>query len=257
MSKTLQFSVFTNVRLANTRNPMKYTPAHNKNGKDVSARLSLSAYLNENRRGSSDDKSEVISLTAWGPAADILAWTLTPGKEFTVFCDLNVYKAPVYHTDAAGNSNIVQMEGVALERKAYGYTIRRFDLGNDAFKHISNEIQRGVRGPNFWVKGHQDAINFKAVLDQRMAVAKSGYRAERDGQRWGFAAVSNPNYQFSPYVGKSNTTAPAAAAATTVASGPAVTADAVAATFTGAQAATPANPAASFTMPQTSVPAGV
>lgn len=259
MSKSLQFSVFTNLRRAS----MKYTPAHSKNGENVSQRLQINAYLNENRRGQSEDRSEAISLTAWGNGADILAWCLTPGKEFTVFADLNIYRAPVYY-----NNQPVNINGEILTRKCYGYTIRRFDLGNDANKHIMDEIQQGVRGVNWWAKGSQDAVNFKAVLDQRMAAAKGGYNAQY-GAAFGFAGVEMPSYQHGAY--NSNQQAPGGQPSATVGAAP--TAATVAAAFTGGAApttparpvvpnspATPSvqsNPAQSFIMPQTTVPAGV
>jgi len=241
MSKTLQFSVFTNLRLASEF----YTPAHSKNGVNVSQRLQVNAYLNENRRGSAEDKSEAISLTAWGKGADILAWTLTPGKEFTVFADLNVYKAPVYH-----NNQPVSINGEVLMRKAYGYTIRRFDLGNDSFKHIMDEIQRGARGVNWWVKGSPDAQNFKATLDARMAQVGT-FNAQANAQSFGFANVKLPAYSYSAFVPNQ----PAAMnqpSATPV--GAATTPEAVAASF-GAipKMNAPINPAQSFVMPQVQV----
>jgi hypothetical protein len=258
MSKTLQFSVFTNLRIASSF----YTPAHSKNGVNVSQRLLVNAYLNENRRGAADDKSNVISLTAWSKAADILALCLTPGKEFTAFCDLNVYEAPVYHNDQP-----VQMpDGTKLMRKAYSYTIRRFDLGNDAFKHIMDEIQRGVRGQYWWVKGHQDAVNFKAELDRRMALVGT-FNPQTNAQNFGFARVKMPAYQFGAYnpnaksdnapVGAPIGTAPTAETVAAAFSGNASPFPAQQQTTTPTQNAAPTNPAASFVMPQSSMPAGV
>lgn len=240
MSKTLQFSVFTNLRLAS----LFYTPAHNKNGANIQQRLQVNAYLNENRRGSAEDKSEAISLTAWGKGADILAWTLTPGKEFTVFADLNVYRAPVYH-----NNQPVSFQGEVLMRKAYGYTIRRFDLGNDSFKHIMDEIQRGVRGINWWVKGSQDALNFKAQLDARMAQVGT-FNAQANAQSFGFANVKLPAYSYSAFVPNQPVANPQPSAVP-VGVGAATTPEAVAATF-GAKPvmSAPVNPAQSFVMPQ-------
>ena len=257
MSKTLQFSVFTNLRLAS----MNYTPAHSKsNGENVSQRLQVNAYMNENRRGSSDDKSKAIALTAWGTGADILAWALSPGKEFTVFADLNVYDAPVYFNDQP-----VSMGGQPLMRKAYGYTIRRFDLGSDSWKHISTEIERQTRGVNFWVKGHQDAVNFKALLDARMATAKQGYNESVNGGVWGFCEdIRKPKYQHGAY--NPATTSNTASMPSAQPVGVAPTAATVAAAFSGvpqaapiaqpvaapvaAPVATVGTPAQSFVMPQ-------
>jgi hypothetical protein len=246
MSKTLQFSVFTNLRLAS----MTFTPAHSKNGVNISQRLAVNAFMNENRRGSSDDKSKAISLTAWSTGADILAHTLTDGKEFTVFADLNVYDAPVYFKDQP-----VSIQGQALMRKAYGYTIRRFDLGNDAFGHIAKEIQKGERGINFWVKGHQDSLNFKALLDSRIAIAKGGYNTSY-GEKWGFALVSMPKYQFGAYNPKAGVDGNAMPGATPVGAAP--TAETVAASFGGAPVMPQFAPAAAPQFaPQTAAPSFV
>lgn len=247
MSKTLQFSVFTNLRLASA----KFTPAHSKNGANVSQRLAINAYMNENRRGSAEDKSKAISLTAWGNGADILAWCLTPGKEFTIFGDLNVYDAPVYF-----NNQPVSMGGQVLMRKCYGYTIRRFDLGNDSFKHIMDEIQRGVRGVNWWVKGSQDAINFKTILDARMAEAKKGFNIQSGASHWGFIEVELPRYQYGAYNPNAPVNTNTMPTATPMSAGSAPTAETVAASFGAVpqaapvQPAAPTNPAQSFVMPQ-------
>lgn len=179
MSRSLQLSVFHNLRLAS----MTYHPAHSKNGVNVSQRLVINAYMNMATR-SGEDKSEAITLTAWNKAADILAICLTPGKEFTVFGDLNVYQAPVYYNDQI----MAAPDGTQLTRKAYGYTIRQFDLGNDSFKHIMNEIQAGTRGPNWWLKGHQDYENFRALLKGRMGLV-GHFDPSQHAKQFGFAPV--------------------------------------------------------------------
>lgn len=257
MSRSLQFSVFTNLRQASSF----YTQAHSKNGVNISARLLVNAYLNLASR-SGNDKSEAISLTAWGKAADILAWCLTKGKEFTAFCDLNVYQAPVYWNDQI----LTAPDGTQLMRKAYSYTIRRFDLGNDAFKHIMDEIQTGKRGQYWWVKGHQDAINFKATLDGRMAMV-GHFDPQQHSTKFGFADVKMPKGAgIGAYIPNQPINTNAMPTAQPV--GAATTPEAVAAVFNSntqpiaapsaapvagpvvAPTAAPVSPAASFVMPQ-------
>lgn len=253
MSRSLQFSVFTNLRQASSF----YTQAHSKDGNNISARLVVNAYMNFKQRNG-EEKSEVISLTAWDKAADILALTLTPGKEFTVFADLNVYQAPVYWNDQIVNAP----DGSgAMQRKAYSYTIRRFDLGNDSFKHIMNEIQHGVRGPQWWVKGSQDAIGFKAELDRRMALV-GHFDPRVHSQRFGFAEVKQPKYTFGAYHNSPMDAVNAVMSTAQPAAGNAANAASVAQAFTGvtqpaaqpqpmpAPPATPGNVTANFVMPQ-------
>jgi hypothetical protein len=246
MSRSLQISMFHNLRLAS----MTYHNAHSKNGVNVSQRLVVNAYLNMATR-SGEDKSEAIALTAWNKGADILAICLTPGKEFTAICDLNVYTAPVYH-----NNQIVSVGGAQLTRKAYGYTIRQFDLGNDSFKHIMDEIQRGVRGPNWWMKGHPDYENFRALLKGRMGLV-GHFDPSIHAAGFGFAPVKLAQGAgigaYIPGQKADSKTMPAA----TFMNGPgaATTPQAVAAAFgvrpavSVAPTAQPINPANSFVVP--------
>jgi hypothetical protein len=240
MSRSLQFSVFHNLSLAS----LFYTPAHSKNGNNVRQMLKVNAYINEVGFGG-NEKSKAISLTAWGKGADILAICLTPGKMFTCFADLDVYEAPVYDN----NQKVIGSTGQPLMRKAFGYTMRRFDLGNDSFKHIMDEIQRQVRGIYWWCKGHADYENFRTMLKGRMTLV-GAFNPQTNAQSFGFAPVKLPAYQYGAYntaIVANTNTMPGVELNTPV--GTAANPAAVAAAFGNVQAAAPIAPVQPLVQP--------
>jgi len=257
MSRTLQSHHYSNLRQASTF----YTPAHSKDGNNISARLVVNCYANYKKRNG-EEVADVLSCTAWDKGADILALTLTKGKLFSAIMDMNTYQAPTYYNDQIVNAP----DGSGpIMRKAHGWTVREFALGEDSFKHIMNEIQQGIRGVNWWVKGSQDALNFSEELKRRMALV-GHFDPNVHGQRFGFADVRLPKYTFGAYIPNApvNTNAMPAAQQVPnigpqVVQGPAPTAETVAATFTGAAVAPASAPAAqaapspgvaNFAMPQ-------
>jgi hypothetical protein len=180
MSRSLQFSAFTGLRQASSI----YYPAHSKNGVNVSQRLVINAYMNiASRANGGKGRSEVISTTAWGKAADVMALCITPGKEFSIFADLHVYQGRVWYNDQP----LTAPDGTAITTKKYGYTIRQFDLGNDAFKHIMNEIQAGLRGMNWWMQGTPEYESFRTMLKGRMTI-----QFDPSLPSFGFAEVRMP-----------------------------------------------------------------
>jgi hypothetical protein len=248
MSRSLQFSVFTGLRQASSI----YYPAHSKNGVNVSQRLVINAYMNiASKANGGKGRSEVISTTAWGKAADVMALCITPGKEFSVFADLHVYQGRVWYNDQP----LTAPDGTAITTKKYGYTIRQFDLGNDAFKHIMNEIQAGLRGMNWWMQGTQEYENFRAMLKGRMTI-----QFDPSIPSFGFAEVRMPEgTNIAAYIPNqsANTTAMPVAVPMTghtmTAVGTAVNPAAVAAAFGGA-AAVPAVPAATTVLTPPVIP---
>lgn len=224
MSRSLQVSVFTGLRQARSI----YYPMHSKNGVNISQRLVVNAYMNiPSKANDGKGRNESISLTCWGKGADILALCLTRGKEFNAICDLHVYQGRVFVNDQP----LIGQDGNPIMTKKYSYTIRQFDLGNDSFKHIMNEIQLGIRGPNWWMQGHQDYENFRALLKARMTVA---YDPNMD--TYGFADVRKPE---GAGIGAPIANMPSQ---TPAAVGSAPTPAAVAAAFTGTAPATPVQP---------------
>jgi hypothetical protein len=202
MSRSLQMSMFTGLRQASSI----YYPAHSKNGVNVSQRLVVNAYMNiASKANDGKGRNEAISLTCWGKGADILALCLTPGKEFNAICDLHVYQGRVFHNDQP----LQATDGTPITTKKYSYTIRQFDLGNDSFKHIMNEIQLQIRGEHWWMQGTQDYENFRALLKARMTV-----QFDPSLGTFGFAEVRKPEgANISAYIPNApvNTTAMPAA----------------------------------------------
>jgi len=186
MSRSMQMSFFSGLRQASCT----YIPAHSKNGVNVSQRLLISAYQNiASRANGGDGRSEAIPFTIWGKGADVLALCLTPGKEFTCFADLHIYQGRVYTPSAPGvdGTPITLQDGTPLTTKKFSFTIRQFDLGNDSHKHIMREIQAQVRGEKFWMQGHPDYENFRALLKARMSV-----QFDPNSPTFGFARIRLP-----------------------------------------------------------------
>jgi hypothetical protein len=252
MSRSLQFSVFTGLRQASSI----YYPAHSKNGVNVSQRLVINAYMNiASKANGGKGRSEVISTTSWGKAADVLALCITPGKEFSVFADLHVYQGRVWYNDQP----LTAPDGTAITTKKYGYTIRQFDLGNDAFKHIMNEIQAGLRGMNWWMQGTAEYENFRAMLKGRMTI-----QFDPSIPSFGFAEVRMPEgANVAAYIPNQPTNAAAMPVAvpmtgnTMAAVGAAVNPAAVAAAFGGTTAPAAATVVAPALAPAAVLPATV
>ena len=232
MSRTIQSHHYSNIRVASTF----YTPAHSKDGNNISARIQVNAYANYKKRNG-EDVSEILSCTAWDKGADILAICLTKGKLFSAILDHNTYDAPTYDNDQIVNKR----DGSGpLMRKASSWTIREFALGEDSFKHIMDEIQAGIRGVNWWVKGSQDALNFSEELKRRMALV-GHFDPNLHSKRFGFAEVKMPKYTFGAYIQNqpANGSFPAAQQVPVIqpqaVAGVAATPETVAAAFSGAQ----------------------
>jgi hypothetical protein len=239
MSRTLQSHHYSNLRQASCY----YTPAHSKDGKNISQKITVNCYANYKRRDG-QKRDDILTLTAWGKAADILALTLTDGKLFSAKLDYNTYQAPVYDKDGS----VVQAKdgsGV-LMRKASGWTIDEFALGEDAFGHINTEIQANIRGRDWWVKGSADAEAFNQELKRRMTLV-GHFDPVVHKKKFGFADVTLPKYTFGAYVPEG---APANGPVPEVQAGQAATADTVAAAFAGGNVPTAKENTANFAMPQ-------
>ena len=74
-----------------------YYPAHSKNGKNVNQRLVLRAVGNIASKAN-DGEGETIGLniTAWGKLADVLARSMSKGKEFSGELKIHTYKGRAY-----------------------------------------------------------------------------------------------------------------------------------------------------------------
>ena len=239
-ARSLQMSFFSGLRVAST----SYTPAHSKNGKNISAKLVVNAFMNiASKANDGEGRNEAVPFTIWGKLADICAKSMSPGKEFNCFAQLRVYNGRVFMPSTVQGQpgqQINDAQGQPVLTKKFSYTITMLTFGEESNKHILNEIQAGVRPVGWNVAGSQEAAQWKATLQARQAI-----QFDPNSPTFGYARVYLPQGAgVGAYIQNAQpTTAP-----TTM--GPAVdTTAAVAATFAGVQPAAPvAAPAAAPTV---------
>ena len=205
----------TGLRVASS----EYTPAYSKNEngvrKNVSAKLSVTAY--HNIPGKSNDgkgKSESLNYTFWGALADIAAKTLSNGKEFHCISFPNTYPATVYVPGADGKSTGVAGQwanGEIIKTKKVSFTIINFTLGQDAAKLIASEIAERKRPADWNIAGSPGHATWSAMQKDRMKI-----RFQPSFTEFGYAKVKAPTGQdigaYDPSLNKQNTNAPAPSA---------------------------------------------
>lgn len=169
-ARSLQMSFFSGLRVAST----SYTPAHSKNGKNISAKLVVNAFMNiASRANDGEGRNEAVPFTIWGKLADICAKSMSPGKEFNCFAQLHVYNGRVFmpsQVQGTPGQQINDAAGNPVLTKKFSYTITMLTFGEESNKHILNEIQAGVRPADWNVAGSQGNANWKATLQQRQAI---------------------------------------------------------------------------------------
>jgi hypothetical protein len=179
-ARSIQASFFSGLRVAST----VYTPAHSKNGKNISARLTINAFMNiPSRANEGEGRTEAVPFTLWDKMADIGAKVLSPGKEFNCLAQLHVYSGRVF----VNNQPIADSQGNLIMTKKFSYTIRQITFGEESEKHIMNEIQAQLRPVNWRVPGHPEQLRWKEILKARMALAFAPNMTQ-----YGFAKVSLP-----------------------------------------------------------------
>lgn len=234
-ARSLQMSFFSGLRVAST----SYTPAHSKNGKNISAKLVVNAFMNiASRANAGEGRNEAVPFTIWGKLADICAKSMSPGKEFNCFAQLHVYNGRVFMPSTVQGQPGQQINDAAgnpVLTKKFSYTITMLTFGEESNKHIMNEIQAGVRPADWNVAGSQGNATWKATLQARQAI-----QFDPNSPTYGYARVYLPQGAgIGAYIQNAQTTV----APTTM--GPAVdTTKAVAATFAGVNPTTAAPAAA-------------
>lgn len=181
-SKSINMATFISARIAGTPN---YVPAHIPAGgnKPIRQRCEFSVYQNIN------DKSSRFRITAFGKMADVLAKSGATGKEVTLITKINSYPGRIPLTDAQGNTQFVTdpSTGQPLTIEKTGFVLDRLSFGADSDKTVAEEIQAGKR-PQFWnINGHQDAMTWKQVCQNRNAEVY-----QQGSTVFGFAKVSIP-----------------------------------------------------------------
>jgi hypothetical protein len=235
-SKSLSMSMFAGLRVNRTT----FTPEYSKNGKNISAKLTINAFCNTSKDDSG--KNDAFNFTVWGKLAHICAKSMSPGKEFSCVATLHLYDGRVFNkSTVAGTPGtpVMGSDGQPLTTKKPSFTIREISFGADSKKHIAKEIAAQVRPVGWDIDGSATQAQWKEILKARQAV-----QFNPNSPTYGYAKVQMPQGAgIAAYIQNGNV-------ATT---GAAVTPAAVAATFAGVNPA-PAAPAvpkvnAGFVMP--------
>lgn len=163
-ARSMQNSDFFGLRVASCN----YFPAHSKNGVNISARCTINAFMNiASRANNGEGQSTVIPLTAWGKLADVCAKSMSPGKEFHCAADLKGYEARVFHNQQP----VVLADGTTLTTNKLGFSITKLLFGEESAKHIANEIQSGIRPPDWNQAGSAGSNAWRETLLKRNALA--------------------------------------------------------------------------------------
>jgi hypothetical protein len=225
-ARSLEISCFSGLRVAS----MSYTPAHSKNGKNISAKLVVNAFMNiASKANAGEGRNEAVPFTIWGKLADICAKSMSPGKEFNCHAQLHVYMGRVFMPSLVPGTpgqQINDSTGQPVLTKKFSYTIDRLTFGEESNKHILNEIQAGVRPPDWNVAGTPGQAAWKAQLQTRQAI-----QFDPNLPTFGYARIYLPQ---GAGIGAYVQNQPIGAAVVAPVAG---TAAAVAATFAGVQPA--------------------
>jgi hypothetical protein len=215
---------FMGIRVASC----EFTPEHSINGKNYSAKLTLSAYVNSRGYNGAEGKRDIYSFTIWGKLAHTCAKSMSRGKEFSCETRPNTYQGKVFH-----NRQPVQApdgSGLLMTKKT-SFTIRRLVFGEESNKHIQTEIQAGLRPVGWNVPGSPEEAQWKETLKSRQAVQFNPQAAT-----YGYAKVRLPEGNYQPYIAKDANTAQAGVQATFAGVNPATPAATPATTPAPAQA---------------------
>jgi len=163
-ARSMQNSDFFGLRVASCN----YFPAHSKNGVNISARCTINAFMNiASRANGGEGQSTVVPLTAWGKLADVCAKSMSPGKECHCGADLKGYEARVFHNQQP----VVLADGTTLTTNKLGFSITKLLFGEENAKHIANEIQSGIRPPDWNQAGSAGSNAWRETLQKRNALA--------------------------------------------------------------------------------------
>jgi hypothetical protein len=162
-ARSIQGSWFSGLRVAST----SFTPEHSKNGVNVSAKLTVNAFMNiASRANNGEGRNEVVSFTVWGKLAHTCAKSMSPGKEFNCTAGLRVYQGRVFHNQQP----VTLADGNVLMTKRSSFTVEKLTFGAESKKHINNEIQANVRPADWDRDGTPGQAQWMEILKQRQAI---------------------------------------------------------------------------------------
>lgn len=202
-----------------------YYPAHSKNGKNVSQRIVIRAIGNIANK-SNDGEGETIGLniTAWNKLADVLARSMSKGKEFSADLKMHTYKGRAYFkADKASKAIPVQIQTAAglvnVEVEKTSFEVKEILFGAESENVIADEIRDKLRPEGWNIAGSAAHTAWLAILKQR-----NSQQYTPGMKQFGYArvqVVEGPG--IGPYVENQQTTAvvgTAAAVAAAVAAVP-------------------------------------
>jgi single-stranded DNA-binding protein len=144
-----------------------YTPSYMKAGveKPISAKCDVNVY--QNIMG----KKHMFKVTGWGKMADVMARSLSTGKELTIVGRLDSFQGHVWNApDGTGNRSFkTNPDGTAIMVTKIGITIEKLDLGVDSAKNVIEEINAGKRPLHFAVPGHAEKLQWEQMCAQKNA----------------------------------------------------------------------------------------
>lgn len=170
-ARSLQMSSFSGLRVAS----LYFTPEYSKNGKNISAKLEINAFMNMPSRANDGEglKDQIIKLTCWGKLAHICAKSMSNGKEFNMNGKMRVFDKRVFMPstiEGQPGTPILKADGSPLMTKGTSFTINELTFGEESNKHIDREIQAGVRPIGWNVIGSPEAAQWKEILKSRQAI---------------------------------------------------------------------------------------
>lgn len=170
-ARSLQSSSFSGLRVAS----LYYTPEYSKNGKNISAKLEINAFMNMPGKQNDGEgpKDQIIKLTTWGKLANICALSMSGGKEFNCNAKMHVFDKRVFMPSAIEGqpgTPVLKADGTPLMTKGVSFTINELTFGEESNKHIEREIAAGVRPMGWNVAGSIEAAQWKETLKARQAI---------------------------------------------------------------------------------------
>lgn len=170
-ARSLQSSSFSGLRVAS----LYFTPEYSKNGKNISAKLEINAFMNMPSRANDGEglKDQIVKMTCWGKLAHICAKSMSNGKEFNMNGKMRIFDKRVFMPSTIQGqpgTPVLLPDGSPLMTKGTSFTINELTFGEESNKHIAREIQAGVRPVGWNVIGSAEAAQWKEILKSRQAV---------------------------------------------------------------------------------------
>lgn len=170
--------------------PGTYVPAHNKNGKPISARFSVDVMFNSQPKANDGQgRTDAFRFTAWGKLADIMARSCSVGKGLDLVATPQSYVGTLFNADGSPR---LDNAGQAIKISKIGFTIDNVIFGAESAKMIQEEIARGVRPADWNYIGPDPARAAQRELWQSRLAARKAMEWDGVSPTFGFARVVVP-----------------------------------------------------------------